>query len=123
MKNKVVVELGGPHDVIMEAIPVNEHQSNGVVESAAQKIGGMIRVSKLAFEQSYSKQLDVDHVLIPMLIMHAAAMFSWFLINSDGRTVYERCCSLLPLPVSVCSNFFWTEHVAERTSYQRGSSM
>ena len=36
LKNKVVAELGGSHDVIMEASPVNEHPSNGVVEQFRQ---------------------------------------------------------------------------------------
>ena len=41
LKNKVVAELGGSHDVIVEASPVNEHQSNGVVE--VQTVEGMIQ--------------------------------------------------------------------------------
>ena len=39
LKNKVVAELGGSHDVIMEASPMNEHQSNGVVERPVQTFG------------------------------------------------------------------------------------
>ena len=38
IKNKVVAELGGWHDVIVEARPVNEHQSNGVVERAVRTV-------------------------------------------------------------------------------------
>ena len=33
-KKHVVAELGGSHDVIMEASPANEHQSNGLLELA-----------------------------------------------------------------------------------------
>ena len=37
----MVAELGGSHDVIMEAIPMIEHQPNGVVERAVQTVGGL----------------------------------------------------------------------------------
>ena len=59
-------------DVIMEASPVNEHRSNGVDERAVQTNGGMVRTPKL--EQSYSKEMEADHVVIPWLIMHRAEM-------------------------------------------------
>ena len=57
LKNKVVAELGGSHDVIVEASPVNEHQSDGVVERSVQTNGGVIRTHKLALAQSYSKEV------------------------------------------------------------------
>ena len=50
--------------MIMEASPVNEHQSNDVVERAGRTVGGMIRTHKLALEQSYYKGLEADHVVI-----------------------------------------------------------
>ena len=49
----------------MEASPVNEHQSNGVVERAVKTVGATIRPHKLALEQSHSKELEADHVEIP----------------------------------------------------------
>ena len=57
LRNKVVAELGVSHDMIMEASPVNEHQSNGVVQRAVQTVGSMILTHKLAHEQSYRKEL------------------------------------------------------------------
>ena len=51
-----------------------------------QTNGGVIRTRKLGLEQSYSKKLEADHVVIPWLIMHAAVMVSLFEIGSDGRT-------------------------------------
>ena len=95
----MVAELGGSHDVIMEASPVNEHQSNGVVERAVQTVGGMIRTHKLALEQSFSKELEADHVVIPWLIMHAAVRFSLFELCSDRRTapIFGECVFDFPL--------------------------
>ena len=90
LKNKAVAELGGPHDVIVEASPVNGHQSDGVVERSVQTDGGVIRARKLPLEQSSSKKLEADHVVIPWLIMHAAVMVSLFQIGSDGRTTHAR---------------------------------
>ena len=54
LKSKVVAELGGSQDVIMEASLVNGHQSNDVVERAVQTVGGR----KLALEQPYSKEWE-----------------------------------------------------------------
>ena len=76
--------------MIMEASLLNEHQSNGVVEHAVQTLGAMIRTRKLAFEQSYSKELDADLVVLLWLAKHAAVTVSLFEIGSEGRTVYER---------------------------------
>ena len=45
----------------------------------------MIRTHKLALEQSYSKELDLDHVVIPRLIVRAAVVVSVFEIGSDGE--------------------------------------
>ena len=77
-KGKVVAELGVSHDVIMEVSPVHEHQSKGVFKRAAQTVGGLIRAHELKPEQSYSKELEADHVVVPWLIMHAAAAVSLF---------------------------------------------
>ena len=57
MQNKVVAELGGSHDVIMEACSVNELDWNGFVERTGLTIGGMIRTHMLALEQSIWKLL------------------------------------------------------------------
>ena len=90
LKNKVVAELGGSNDVIVEASPVNDHQSDGVVERSVQTNGGVIRARKLPLGQSSSKKLEADHVVIPWLIMHAAVMVSLLETGSDGRTTYAR---------------------------------
>ena len=78
MKNKVVAELWNSHEVIMEASPVNEHQSSSVVERGGSDSWRKSRIHKLALEQSYSKELEAGHVVIPWLIMHAAVMVSLF---------------------------------------------
>ena len=53
LESEVVAELGGSHEMIMEASPVNDHPSNRVVERVFQTVGRMIRTHKLALEQSY----------------------------------------------------------------------
>ena len=45
LKSEVVAELGGSHEVMMEARPVNEHQSNSVVERVVQTVGDMMRTT------------------------------------------------------------------------------
>ena len=76
--------------MIMEAFPVDEHQSNGVVHHAVQTVGGIIRNHELALGRPFSKELGGDYVVIPCLIMRAAVMVSWSEICSDGRQPYER---------------------------------
>ena len=74
-KGEVVAELGGSQAMIMEASPVNEHLSNGVVERAVETVGVMIRTpNKLALEQSCSREFGADHVVISWLIMHAVTV-------------------------------------------------
>ena len=90
LKNKVVAELGGSQDVIVEASLVDEHQSKGVYERTGQTVGGMIRTHKLPLEQSYSKEWEAGHVVILWLTMRASAMVSLFETGSDGRTSWER---------------------------------
>lgn len=60
----------------MESSAVNEHQSNGVVERAAQTVGGMVRTHKLALEEAYQREVEADHVAIPRLILHVGMMIS-----------------------------------------------
>ena len=124
LKNKVVAELGGSHDVIMEASPVNEHRSNGVDERAVQTNGGMVRTPRL--EQSYSKEMEADHVVIPWLIMHRAEMVSLSEDGSDGSTANERSRGKpyrkeLPFSVSACSTFHWDRKTKQRE--QAGSKV
>ena len=128
LKNKVVDEVGSSHDVIMEGSPVHQHQSHGVVERAVRTVGGVIPTHKLALEQSCSKELEGNFVVILWLIIHAAAMVPLFEIGSDGRTTCARSHGMpyrieLQFLVSVCSIFRWTEHGAQRTSWVRSSSV
>ena len=109
----VVVEISGSHDVIMEAGPVNEHQSHSGVEGAVQTVGGVILAHKLALEQSYSKELEADHGVIPWLMMHEVVVVSMSEFGSDGRTVHgNRAGQNNPFSGSTCSSFFCTEHEA-----------
>ena len=76
--------------MILEANPVHDHQPHGVVERALWTLGGMIRTHKLALEQSYSKELQADHMVVPWLIVHAVVTVSLFGTGSDGRAAHER---------------------------------
>ena len=48
-----------------------------------RSFGGIIRTHKRTLEQSYSKELEAGHVVIPWLIMRAAVMVSVSEIGSD----------------------------------------
>ena len=112
-RNVAFVEMSGSHDVIMEAGPVNEHQSYSGLEGAVQIVGGVIPAHNLALEHSYSKELEADHGAIPWLMMRGVVVVSVFEVGSDGKTAHEnRTGQNYPFSVSTCSTFFCTEHEA-----------
>ena len=83
-KHQVAAELESWHQVVMEASPVNEYQTNAVAELAVQTVAGMVRTHKLALAQSYVKELDADHAVVAWLIMHAAVIVSLFELAAAG---------------------------------------
>ena len=109
--------------MIVEASPLNEHQSVGVVERSVQTNGGVIRTRNLALEQSSSKKLEADHVVFPWL-MHAAVLKLAAMggpLTTDA--VANRTGKSYAFSVSASSTFRWTEHEAERASLKRSCSV
>ncbi len=62
--------------ITMEELPVGEHQSNGEIENAIQRVQGQIRSMKDAFEARYQTQLEPSHWMIPWLVKYAAAIIN-----------------------------------------------
>ena len=62
----------------MEESPVRESRSNGSIENAVQLVQGMIRTLRDALESRYGERLEGHNMMIPWMVMHAAATMSRF---------------------------------------------
>lgn len=56
-----VAELGDSYDIIVEGGEVNEHQSNGVVGRALQRLGVMLRTRKVSPGRSHQKDIEAGN--------------------------------------------------------------
>ena len=77
-------------EIIPEESPAYEHQSNGTVESAINRIGKQVRTMRSALEEKYARKIEGTHLIIPWMIRYAANVLSWYIVGDDGKTAYER---------------------------------
>eukprot|EP00972_Heterocapsa_arctica_P058162 8581118-Heterocapsa_arctica.AAC.1 len=73
-----------------EESAVGSHESNGVVERAAQEVGGQVRTIKCATEQAYNIVLDSKSPIIPWLVIFSGSLLCRLRVGVDGTTPYER---------------------------------
>ena len=101
LKHKVVAELGGSHDVIMEATP-SQRVSIERCWRACRADGWRHdpNTHKVALEHSCGTEVVADHAVIPWFVMHAAVLVSLFESANDGRTAHEQS------PVKPCRKQF-----------------
>ena len=88
LKNSIREGIRG--DVRMEESPVGEHQSNGMIENAVQRVQGQFRVIRDGLEARIGKRLDGNHKCIPWMVRHAAQVVNRYQMGSDGKTAYRR---------------------------------
>ena len=77
-------------EVAIEESPVGEHQSNGEVENAVQRVEGQVRTIKDSLEARYKGKLSANHPIVPWLWGYAASVITRYAIGEDGRTAFER---------------------------------
>ena len=75
---------------ILEASPVGNSGSNGVIERAAQAIEGQVRTMKLALESRIGMEIPSDHDVVPWIVEYAATIINKGQAGADGKTAYER---------------------------------
>ena len=90
LKEAVKREIDIEVEVAFEESLVGEHQSNGEVENAVNRIRGQIRVTKDALETRFGKKLGREHPILPWLISHTVENINRFQVGSDGKTAHER---------------------------------
>ena len=72
--------------VVVEAPPAHEPQSNGMVESGVKQVKGMVRTLMLALESRIQGDIPVHHPIMLWLVEHAAELTTKHLVGHDGKT-------------------------------------
>ena len=61
-------------EIVLEEVPVNDHQADGLVENAVKNAQGQLRVLKDALESRIGRRTDGDRPIVPWLAMYAASV-------------------------------------------------
>ena len=77
-------------DVIMEASPVGESQSNGREENAVRRVKGQLRTIKEGLDYRYGARIPASHPVLSWIPRQAAATLTRYSVGKDGRTPYQR---------------------------------
>ena len=88
LKREVREKLRGT--VRMEESPIGEHESNGEIENAVQRVQGQFRSQKHALEARYGIKIKGEMNIIPWMIRNGAAVVNRYQVGDDGRTPYRR---------------------------------
>ena len=73
-----------------KALPVGEHQANGMVENAIREIRRHTRVLRSALEEAIGKELENGDPVLAWLPRQAADLMSRYKRGPDGRTPEQR---------------------------------
>ena len=76
--------------IVLEASPVYESKSNGVIERAVQQVQGQVRTVKDGLESRIGERLLVDSQLVPWIVLHAAHLINCYHVGPDGKTNFRR---------------------------------
>jgi thiol-disulfide isomerase/thioredoxin len=79
-------------EVVPEASPKGESQSNGEIERAVQAIEGQARTLKEHLEQKAGWEIKENSPILMWLIEHAGTLINLFHVGvpHDGKTAYQR---------------------------------
>ena len=77
-------------EIVMEEVPVADHQANGLVENAVKNVQGQFRVIKDALESRRGRRVDGEHPVIPWMVMHAASVVNRSRKDDEGFSAYRK---------------------------------
>jgi hypothetical protein len=77
-------------EIVMEEVPVADHQANGLVENAIKNVQGQFRVIKDALESRQGRRIDGEHPVVPWMVMHAASVVNRSRKDDEGFSAYRR---------------------------------
>ena len=72
------IRMARSDQTILENSPVEESQSNGVVEKAIQEVEGMVRTLKSALEERIGHKIKPESPILGWLIEHAASLITMY---------------------------------------------
>ncbi len=110
-------------EIVLEAVHVDDHQANGLVDNAVKNAQGQFRVIKDALEKRHKRRVGGEHPAAPWMVMHAVSVISRGRKDEEGlaRTGGGRGESLLNQFLS--SKSVYSMHLRcprARTSSTRG---
>ncbi len=62
--------------IVLEKVPVGDHQTNKLVENAVNDAQGQFRVAKDALQSRRGRRVDGEHQVAPWMVTHAASVVS-----------------------------------------------
>ncbi len=77
-------------EIVMEEVPVGDHQANGLAENAAKNVQGQIRVIKDALESRCGRRVDGESQVAPWTVMQAASVVNRGRDDNEGFSAYRR---------------------------------
>lgn len=90
LKERARRELGSSYNIKMEESAVKDHQENGTIEQAVQRLKGQFKVLRMALESRIGRKIRESEDVIPWLIHHARVVVNKYQVGKDGKTAYER---------------------------------
>ena len=86
----VKLRRAGETMTIPELAPVGDSKANGLAEKGVQEVTGQGQVLKFAPESHLQRKFPIEHVMIPWLIMWAAASLNYFGVGIHGKKRHTR---------------------------------
>ena len=77
-------------DVILEEVPVGDHQANGIVENAVKQVRWQFRVLKGTLDTRYNERIGEEHCAVPWLVIHAGSVISRMRKDDEGFTAHRK---------------------------------
>ena len=77
-------------EIVLEQVPVGDHQANGLVENAIKNAQGQFRVIKDALESRHGRRVEGDHPAVPWTMTHAASVVNRGRKDDEGFAAYRR---------------------------------
>ena len=76
--------------LILCTSPVDDHATNGAVETMVHSLEGLTRTSKVALEEALGVSILPTSPILPWLVRHQSYLRNRFVVRSSGRTPFEK---------------------------------
>ncbi len=80
--------------ILLEQVPVGDHQLNGLVEGAVKFVQGQLGVIKDALESRRGRRVEGDHPAVPWMMMHTACRPTKGSKEALLQISIQNCCGI-----------------------------